>query len=526
MIEPMEPRGVASRGSTASEADVLAFVEETWDRWRRAFDGSETLVLSVPVQAAPVPRALWSVAPAAPAFWWRASGDGGGVEEDVAVGATRVLETEGRGRDLLEALDRLWRGTRCALYPGLAAREPRLFGGLAFVPGSADDALWRGFGDVSFVLPRLYLTRRRDELSLTLALPRAEADLPAPTDEVARVLSGLAGAVEASRETGLFASTTTTLAALTEATDGREFRERVARIRRGIRDGRVEKVVAARRLELPIEGFHGEGASEQALLARLAEVSGGGALFARRQDGALFFGAAPERLVRQRGRDLWTEAVAGSRRREGADERVAEELYASRKDRWEHEIVVRHLVERLRPSSSVLEWPERPGVRRLRHILHLWTPLRARLRECSHVLESVDDLHPTPAIAGAPAEAAREWIRTQEPVARGWYAGPVGWIDRAGDGDLWIALRSALIRDRAAHLFAGAGVVDDSEPESELAETEVKLRTMLEAFAPVVGSGRQAGGGKIDGGEPRAKSRRRDSRGYRESPRASGEAGE
>src|SRR5262249_36149305 len=110
------------------------------------------------------------------------------------------------------------------------------------------------------------------------------------------------------------------------------------------------------------------------------------------------------------------------------------------------------------------------------------TPFRARLREPRHVLELVARLHPTPAVGGTPRELAIDWIRSREPVARGWYAAPVGWFDLEGNGEIAVAIRSGVLAGNRAHLWAGAGIVAGSDPDRELAETEIKLRAMLGAL--------------------------------------------
>src|SRR5690606_35742925 len=133
-------------------------------------------------------------------------------------------------------------------------------------------------------------------------------------------------------------------------------------------------------------------------------------------------------------------------------------------------------------AGAAVDPPAQPAVKALRHVLHLHTPFRAVLREPRHVLELAARLHPTPAVGGTPTDVASAWIQTHEPMARGWYAAPVGWFDLDGNGELAVALRSGVIAGNRAHLWAGAGIVAGSDPERELAETEDKLRAMLGAL--------------------------------------------
>ncbi len=126
--------------------------------------------------------------------------------------------------------------------------------------------------------------------------------------------------------------------------------------------------------------------------------------------------------------------------------------------------------------------PAAPVVRALRHVVHLHTPITGTLRHPVHVLELAARLHPTPAVGGTPTRAALDWIAAHETTPRGWYAAPVGWFDGDGDGELAVALRCGVLAGNRAHLWAGAGIVAGSDPDRELAETELKLRAMLGAL--------------------------------------------
>jgi len=157
------------------------------------------------------------------------------------------------------------------------------------------------------------------------------------------------------------------------------------------------------------------------------------------------------------------------------------ELRASHKERREHDLVVHAIRDALADWAEV-DAPDAPDLRVLRHVVHLHTPFRARLHAPRHVLELAARLHPTPAVGGTPRELAVDWIRTREPVARGWYAAPVGWFDLDGNGELAVAIRSGVLVGNRAHLWAGGGIVAGSDPDRELAETEIKLRAMLGAL--------------------------------------------
>jgi salicylate biosynthesis isochorismate synthase/menaquinone-specific isochorismate synthase len=165
------------------------------------------------------------------------------------------------------------------------------------------------------------------------------------------------------------------------------------------------------------------------------------------------------------------------------DDHLGEQLLRSTKDRAEHQIVVRRIERALGPHSVWVEATPDPGLVKVANIQHLATPIHAQLSESRSAIELAGILHPTPAVGGEPRDRALAAIDQLEQFDRGWYAGPVGWMDAAEDGELCVAIRSALLRDRTARLFAGNGIVADSDPKAELAETEVKLDALLPVLA-------------------------------------------
>ena len=198
--------------------------------------------------------------------------------------------------------------------------------------------------------------------------------------------------------------------------------------------------------------------------------------------GGTFFGATPERLVSLEGRTVQTEALAGSTGRgdtPAEDQWLASELQDSEKDVHEHELVTDAVRDQLTPLAASIRTGTRT-VRRLATVQHLRTPIQATLNRDEHVLSLVEALHPTPAVGGLPPDAALRTIRETEAFNRGWYAAPVGWFDAAGDGAFGVAIRSALAREDAATLFAGAGIVGDSDPDSEWDELQLKYRPVMD----------------------------------------------
>ena len=201
--------------------------------------------------------------------------------------------------------------------------------------------------------------------------------------------------------------------------------------------------------------------------------------------GHSFIGATPERLVRVSSGNLETEALAGSARRgvsAAEDAREGGALLRSEKDRHEHQLVLDSICRRLAPLGLDLQFASVPMLRKLANVQHLQTEIRATLPAGVRVLDAVARLHPTPAVGGSPREQAIGRIRELEGFPRGLYAGALGWLNARGGGEFFVGLRSALVEGNSARLFAGAGIVEGSSPEAELAETELKFRAMQEAL--------------------------------------------
>ncbi|MEG4071438.1 isochorismate synthase [Microcoleus sp. Pol14C2] len=201
--------------------------------------------------------------------------------------------------------------------------------------------------------------------------------------------------------------------------------------------------------------------------------------------GQNFIGASPERLISIHNNQLLTDALAGSAPRgktEAGDAKLAQGLLESEKDIREHQVVIDFIVDRLSKLGITPKFSPVPRLLQLSNIQHLWTPITAQIPPDIHLLKILAQLHPTPAVAGVPRDVALEQIRRCESCDRSLYAAPLGWIDRTGNGEFAVGIRSALIDGDRAILYAGAGIVAGSEPEKELAEIQLKLQPLLNAL--------------------------------------------
>jgi isochorismate synthase len=258
-----------------------------------------------------------------------------------------------------------------------------------------------------------------------------------------------------------------------------------------IRGGRLRKVVLARSILVDAE----RELDVKQLLWRLRAVDPDCFTFAAAEmdldpsvgrSGGDLVGATPELLMRKHGGKVAARPLAGSAPRYGDAERdrlSAERLFASAKDREEHRFVVEDVARVLGGFCDDLTFPKEPELLGTANVWHLATPFRGRIhRSETTVLDIVDALHPTAAVCGTPRDEAREALQDLEPIDRGCYAGPVGWMNADGDGEWAISLRCAEITGTTARLFAGAGIVADSLPEAEVDETERKFRALLDSL--------------------------------------------
>jgi menaquinone-specific isochorismate synthase len=356
---------------------------------------------------------------------------------------------------------------------GPPAARPRAIGGLAFDPSHDPAPPWTGFPGALFVVPRVQLTRADDRTWLTVAAA-------GPNVDPATVAADLDAAHDAITDLPMMRPSggRPGVTATRRATSKAEWTDDVAECVERIRRGDLRKVVLATALDADLATSIDVPGTLERLRRTYPECY---RFLVQPTDEAGFFGPPPERLVKITGEEVETEALAGSVARgdtpEG-DADLARSLETSEKIRHEQGIVVDAIRERLAPLGEV-QVGER-GVRKFANIQHLRTPITARLDDDTHVLDVVEALHPTPAVGGLPPERAREVIHETESFDRGWYAAPMGWFDAAGDGEFAVGIRSAVAGGRHATLYAGNGIVADSDPDEEWAELGPKFRPVLD----------------------------------------------
>ena len=366
-------------------------------------------------------------------------------------------------------------------------RMPRWFGSVPFLNGWADRD-WSPLIEVGFVLPRWTLHRAGEgenvKLSLAVRGPMTSRDLAAVEAEFATIWKAVAGRLDEEAPLGRGGRNPVPPATAPDDIFARAiWQETVRSALSEIDEGRLEKVVLARRIAVPLPA----GLRAVDVIEGLRTENAGRFRFGLRYRRRAFVGASPECLFQKRGRSVTVEALAGTydlEANDGADlVQAAEHLFASGKDLAEHALVVRGVVETLAPLAQSVVPDDWPQVREARRLAHLSTTVRAHLRGGVTALDLIGALHPTPAVGGLPVAAALRFIRRNEPAPRGLFAAPIGWMDAEGDACLAVGIRSALLLESHAWVYAGAGIVASSDPAAEWDETTAKLRWLRELIA-------------------------------------------
>jgi salicylate biosynthesis isochorismate synthase len=472
-----------------SESDrerMMARLELALRRARRSGEATlATSTIKLPSEIDPSAVACASRRAGEPWFAFEQPDRGG-----AALGALgEVARLAARGADRFAEVADRWRmlvaGAVGDPYDDPDRSGPVAVGGFSFAPEGGRAPEWEGFEPASLVVPEVAIRRAMrtgeaaaPEVRLTLAA------LVAPDDDAESVLAKLERRLEELRSKPL--------PLLDPAPAGRHrvastmapehFEAAVERATELIAKAEIEKVVLAREVQARAPRAY----DPAAILGVLREAFPACFCFCVGRGDATLVAASPELLIRREGHRVSTLALAGSTRRSAdpaVDDHLGEQLLRDESYREEHAIVARRIERTLHPHSVWVAAAEEPEIVKIANIQHLATPIRAQLAAPIDVLELAGLMHPTPAVGGEPREAATALIPALEGLDRGWYAGPVGWTDATGDGELCVALRCALLRGNVARCYAGNGIVRDSKPRAELAETEVKLQALLPLLA-------------------------------------------
>lgn len=440
--------------------------------------GKDILIVAVPAAVEAPEKFLRVAANGESAFLWRSAKS----ITIAGVGAVATVHASGANRfeTLHEESAKLWSRVlvRCATS---AAIRPTLLGGLSFAPGVPALDPWMEFEKDGFVLAKWAYQRIGPTAHLLIAATREELASSAARDELEKEARRLLVSLERETATSLIERVDIHASAVHHSSFG-EWETYIDEIKRALACGAFSKLVAARRcvIDLP------KRIDDTAFMARLFASYPDCTHFAINRGESTFLGATPETLFRKTGATLTTEALAGTIR-------VKDDLYSdttadqaalsgSWKIQVEHSLVAQKICEELWPLSKRMRYASTPKTRRVRHLLHLLTPINCELNDGVGVFDLVKALHPTPAVGGFPTKEAAEWLRDNEPIERGWYTGVVGWFDDLGDAHFCVSIRCGVLTPRRAYVYAGAGIVKDSDAQAEYDETAGKMAPLLRAL--------------------------------------------
>jgi menaquinone-specific isochorismate synthase len=352
---------------------------------------------------------------------------------------------------------------------------PLLFGGFTFDPLNSKGKEWKDFSHSTFQLPKFMVTKIGDKCYFTInaicssqgelvSLSSLEKEKQEIFKRLRKNISFVKPELHSSRDVNSV-----------------DWKQSVSNVVAQLKKGEMEKVVLARKCEMNFQ----DDVSTDYVVNNLWVQQPDSFIFSLNIENSCFIGATPERLVRKSGENILSTCLAGSIARGSSleeDEKLGLSLLSDQKNRYEHHLVVENIKEALAPYCHGVEMPETPKLMKMKDIQHLYTPVIGKASKDASILEIVERMHPTPALGGVPREKAMETIRKEENMDRGFYAAPIGWLDSYGNGEFAVAIRSGLINKNYAYLYAGCGIVADSEPESEFLETEMKFRPMIRAI--------------------------------------------
>lgn len=443
-------------------------------------------------------------------------------QEQTAIAAFgKVQQLRATGSARFDEISRQFEEIRSKTLSYTAVRHPMagpLFaGGYSFNDYNIGTP-WNRFGAARFFLPDWSLVRDKDHHLLTLTLRRDERRPDEIYDEVLERLtyfimlasrgeshaeSQMGSQAEGHAESRFRADITQPsdtsitedasrprqeiLCDLGSVSERERWIRNVEVSRDRIRKGHFDKIVIARKLPVSVRNTIEPAKLSFTLRDRFPDCT----TFyfqpetKQGEEPIRFIGATPETLIKFSGDRITTEGLAGSIQRGSSaleDLSLERQLLQSKKDREEHDFVVQSIRKSLEKLTKKVIYPRKPMVKKLPHVQHLHTPMQAKLQKNATIHSIVRELHPTPAVGGFPRQEANRHIEEIEQLERGWYASPVGWFNASGEGHFVVAIRSALLERNLATLYAGCGIVEDSDPEAEWRETIMKFSTLMDAL--------------------------------------------
>lgn len=394
----------------------------------------------------------------------------------VGLGHAYTIENNER-ENRFDAVEAEWKKLTSQLVQEDRHLQPILFGGFTFDPQNEVTGEWANFPQSYFTVATHQLVIHNDKAYVTINFITNTENSMATFEALRKERDALIHAAQVIEVKTYSKPTMTTY----NEPHKEAYLQSIDQVTNLIKANKAQKVVIARSLALQFE----EAITSPQILSHVVHEQPESYLFGLEHNDLLFYGASPERLVKVDNGRAFSSCVAGSIKRGKTvedDDLLGQSLLNDTKNRGEHHYVVEMITDTFEKNCSEVFVPNAPKLLKIRDIQHLYTPVEGQLNEDATILQLVKYLHPTPALGGVPREQALEMIRKYEPMNRGLYAAPIGWLDADGNGEFAVAIRSAALVQEKAYLYAGGGIVADSEAISEYEETLVKFRPMLRAL--------------------------------------------
>jgi isochorismate synthase len=411
-------------------------------------------------------------------FYWETPSQSSAI---AALGTAWRLSFPGgnRFRDLENGLQKADLVIKTFDFSGEAGKQiPRWVGGFSFF-SEINSSIWNGFQPACFTLPKVGIIRKREQTTGFISIEINENTAPEELHQDIAERMQLFGVETIKNDWPPVSKADEDF--INGETPKNEFQEWARTIQEAkiqFDAGELEKVVLTRINRL---SFNEPRDPVQTLFQLRKQYPGGCSFLIKNEYSHTFLGCSPELLLSARDHSIDTEALAGSIARgkdDHEDKKLAGDLFACSKDQKEHAFVVESIREELSPFLTKCDIPDQPVIKKLPNVQHLCTPVRGEMSKGATALKLLEKLHPTPAVGGTPRSRALSFIRDHEVFERGWFAGPVGWITSSGQADFYVALRSGLMNEKQALLFAGCGIVADSDPKAEWEEANLKFKPM------------------------------------------------
>lgn len=360
--------------------------------------------------------------------------------------------------------------------------HPLFMGGIKFEPGKSSE-LWNDFDDANWFIPEFLFVKEGETISVcynVLVNPEEKPENIINTfEEKLEKLNNLFLIENESEEVNISSIKGN------DILNKKNWMKTVERAVNKIKEHKLSKVVLSRMISIELSGIP----SLNFLLTKLEEKFPECTTFLFKKNKSVFFGATPELLAKFNNSEIEIDALAGSASR-GID--LDEDYYLenlilkNEKNLQEHKYVVDYIKLALDSKSEKIYYSENPSVMKLRNIQHLWTKITAKVKPETNLFSLIEKLHPTPAVCGLPKETSLSLINEFENYDRGMYAGSIGWFNASGFGEFIVSIRSSLLIENKLFAFAGCGIVEESDPESEYDETGLKFNTILSLFIDAI----------------------------------------